>query len=151
MRPNVISSGKWHPIAYKENFNYPVNYGFSIVSDEVIFGFYANGWHDTVTSNANIPANTWTHVAIVYNDAANSTVIYVNGTAVASKYETGSLQVNNEPVRIGLNPLNAYFDGEIDELRIYERALTAAEIQADMVTPIVVEQPDSPPDPSAND
>jgi hypothetical protein len=42
------------------------------------------------------------------------------------------------PLRIGGNAVwTEFFNGRIDEVRIYNRALTASEIQADMATPIV--------------
>lgn len=141
VNPSIISSNKKHPIAYKDM--YPVNYGLTIVGSEVRFSFL-DGIHETTTSGANIQADEWTHIAVVYNDSANSVVIYIDGTAVASQYEYGSLPVNDLPVRVGTNPLGDYFDGKMDELRIYKRALSAAEVQEDMVTPIVPSDEDSP-------
>ena len=41
------------------------------------------------------------------------------------------------PLRIGGNAIwNEWFDGLIDELRIYNRALSTTEIQTDMNTPV---------------
>ena len=50
------------------------------------------------------------------------------------------------PLWIGGNrPYGEYFQGLIDEVRIYNRALTAAEIQADMNTPVAPATPDTTP------
>jgi len=83
--------------------------------------------------------NVWYHVAGVYDAAARTLDIYVNGV-----WDNGVLigpipasQVNSAVnVNIGRRTGGFYFSGVIDEVRIYNRALSAAEIQADMNTPI---------------
>jgi hypothetical protein len=63
--------------------------------------------------------------------------LYVNGVQVAQLARTGTLEVNGSPLRIGGTTYpNEFFAGLIDDLRIYDRALSAAEIQQDMVTPV---------------
>ena len=46
---------------------------------------------------------------------------------------------NSNPLQIGGNSIyrSRYFQGRIDEVRVYNRALSQTEIQADMNTPIV--------------
>ena len=57
--------------------------------------------------------------------------LYVNGTQVASRAQTGTIQTTTNPLWIGGNsPYGEYFKGLIDEVRVYNRALTQAEIQA---------------------
>jgi hypothetical protein len=78
-------------------------------------------------------------VAGVYNAPAQTLDIYVNGVL-----DNGTLvgtvpaaQVNSSVnVNIGRRTGGMYFNGIIDEVRVYNRALTAAEIQADMNSPI---------------
>jgi beta-lactam-binding protein with PASTA domain len=81
--------------------------------------------------------NTWTHLATTY-DGANQR-FYVNGVLVGTTARTGTIAVSNGAIRIGGNASSTgeFFNGMIDEVRIYNRALTAAEIATDMVTPIV--------------
>ena len=83
--------------------------------------------------------NTWYHVAGVYNASARTLDIYVNGV-LNNGVLVGtipSLQVSpNVNVNIGRRTGGLYFNGIIDEVRIYNRALTQAEIQADMNTPL---------------
>ena len=51
--------------------------------------------------------------------------------------QAGSIQTSNAVLRIGGNSVQAeWFQGLIDEVRVYNRALTAAEIQADMTKPV---------------
>ena len=72
--------------------------------------------------------------------------LYVNGTQVASRAATGAIQTTNSPLWIGGNsPYGEYFQGLIDEARVYNRALTQAEVQSDMNTSIVPTAPDTSP------
>lgn len=82
---------------------------------------------------------TWYFVAGVYDATAQALNIYVNGvlsngtiagTIPASQFNSA---VN---VNIGRRTGGFYFNGMIDEVRIYNRALTQTEIQTDMTTPI---------------
>jgi hypothetical protein len=84
--------------------------------------------------------NTWYHVAGVYDATARTLNIYVNGaldngvlsgTVPASQFNAAS-----ENVTIGRRTGGFYFAGTIDEVRLYNRALSQTEIQSDMNTPI---------------
>jgi hypothetical protein len=61
----------------------------------------------------------------------------IYGNQVATPAITGVVETNNNPLWIGGNePYGEYFDGLIDDVRVYNRALTQADIQTDMNTPI---------------
>jgi hypothetical protein len=64
--------------------------------------------------------------------------LYVNGALAASRAQTGAVETSNGVVRIGGNSVwgDEHFAGLIDEVRIYNRALTPTEIQHDMTTPV---------------
>jgi hypothetical protein len=88
-----------------------------------------------LTSPSAIPINTWTHVAGTYD--GTTLRLYVNGTQIASQAFAGSIITSTSPLRIGGNSVwGEYFTGRIDDVRIYNRALTAAQIQSDMNTPV---------------
>jgi concanavalin A-like lectin/glucanase superfamily protein len=56
---------------------------------------------------------------------------------VSSHAQTGAITVSTNPLQIGGDSIHGqYFPGKIDEIRIYNRALSAAEIQSDMNTPV---------------
>ncbi len=81
--------------------------------------------------------NTWTHVAFTYDGATMR--VFINGTQVASRAQTGTIQSSSSPLWIGANqPYGEFFNGLIDEARVYNRALTQAEIQSDMGTQLTV-------------
>jgi hypothetical protein len=89
----------------------------------------------SVVSPAVLPLNTWTHVATTYGGGAMR--IYVNGVLRATRSLTGTMPASTGSLRIGGNSVwGEYFAGAIDEVRVYNRALTEAEIQTDMTTPI---------------
>ncbi len=90
-----------------------------------------------LTAGSHLPSNTWTHLAATYNGARQR--LYVNGVQVGSRAQTGTLDVSANPLRIGGNTVWAkqYFQGLIDEVRIYNRALTQAEIAAVSEEPVV--------------
>jgi len=82
-----------------------------------------------------LPAGQWSHIAATYDKSTLR--LYVNGTQVASAALAGTLFNSPGALRIGGNSVwGEYFSGLIDEVRVYERALTAAEIAADKDRPV---------------
>jgi hypothetical protein len=90
----------------------------------------AAGSQRDARGTAALPVGVWTHLAATYD---RSTLrLYVNGTQVASTAVTGTLLNSTGVLRIGGNAVwGEYFGGLIDDVRVYERALSAAEIAAD--------------------
>ena len=85
-------------------------------------------------------ANQWTHLAATYDGTTQR--LYVNGTQVAQRPQTGPTQVSSSPLRLGGNSVwGEFFKGRIDEVRVYNRALSAAEINADLNTAIATSAP----------
>jgi hypothetical protein len=83
-----------------------------------------------------LAAGVWTHLAVTYDGAALR--VYRNGTQAATKAATGAIQTSTGALRIGGNLIwGEYLDGRIDEVRVYNRALSAAEITTDMTRPVV--------------
>jgi hypothetical protein len=88
-----------------------------------------------LNGTAAIALNTWTHVALTYDGATLR--MFVNGVQVSTHAQTGSVIVAPGALRIGGDSVwGEYFKGLIDEVRVYNRALSAAEIQTDKNTPI---------------
>jgi hypothetical protein len=89
-----------------------------------------------LSSTTATPVGSWTHIASTYD--GTTLRIYVNGVQAASKAVTGAIKVSNGTLRIGGDSswANEWFSGLIDEVRVYNRALSAGEIQADMAAPV---------------
>ena len=87
----------------------------------------------SVRDGGTIPANIWTHVAVTY-DGANRRH-FINGVQVAIFPEVGALPTNTADVRIGSDVAWEFSPaGQIDEVRIWNVARTAAEIQSTLTT-----------------
>src|SRR2546429_154512 len=78
---------------------------------------------------------TWTHLAAAFDGAMVR--LYVNGVQVASQAQTAPLVATTGTLQIGADGYTGEnVAGRIDEVRIYNRALSAAEIQTDMNTAV---------------
>ncbi len=102
---------------------------------------WSNGAQRLVTAST-VPTGVWTHVALT---RSGSTLrVYLNGTQDANTGSDGAaIAFSGDPLLIGVDAdsggtgtLNGYLDGRVDELRVYSRALTGAEISTDMNSPI---------------
>jgi hypothetical protein len=84
---------------------------------------------------AGLPLNSWSHLAATHD--GTTLRLYVNGVQVGTRAVSGALLTSTGALRIGGNSVwGEFFQGRIDEVRIYNRALSAAEIQTDMATAV---------------
>jgi glucose/arabinose dehydrogenase len=82
-----------------------------------------------------LPLDAWTHLAATYDGTTMR--LFVNGVQVGTKAQTGSMLTSTGALRMGGNAVwTEFFRGVMDDVRIYNRALSAAEIQTDMNTPV---------------
>ncbi|MDP2926225.1 MAG: LamG-like jellyroll fold domain-containing protein, partial [Nanoarchaeota archaeon] len=86
-------------------------------------GFYDGAWHQT--GNSVISDGNWHFIAGTYNGTA--LVWYVDGKLNTTLAYTANLPNNTKPVRIGAYT-TLYFNGTIDEVRIWNRTLSASEV-----------------------
>lgn len=88
------------------------------------------------TNAANLATGTWYHVACAYDSVKQTVTIYVNGQISASTVtgtipssigdDAGRFQIGAEDT--STTPAN-FYDGVIDEARVYNRAFSPAEVQ----------------------
>ena len=96
-------------------------------------------WLRLGTASRNVPGTVgqlasqqWYHVAGVYD--GSQMTLYLNGQAVATGNYTGNITGYNTVLRLGTNGgLTEPMDGKIDDVRIYNRALSAEDIAEAMV------------------
>jgi hypothetical protein len=100
----------------------------------------SSGISDMDSGGSSITPGAWTHVVMTH-DGVNDK-IYFNGLEVASKAVAGTLNSTTHPLGIGYNPIDGgnYFEGSLDEIRIYNIALNDAEVAA-LYAEQSVEQP----------
>jgi hypothetical protein len=95
-------------------------------------------WH-YVESTITLSTNTWYHLAGTYD--GTDAKVYINGVEEGKKYDPGSLRMtdsNNVFIGCGPNAGYGFSDGIIDEVRIWNTALTANQIQQSMASPLPV-------------
>ena len=141
----TVSLTAWRTVMAKEGAGNIVAYylhASSSPNNEPATGLTIGTEEEGLGAGVELPVNTWTHLAGTYDGAALR--FYVNGVEVAARAHTGSIVNTFDPLRIGGNSVwGEYFEGVIDEVRIYDRALSQAEIHNDMNTPI-----SAPPNPA---
>lgn len=105
------------------------NFAFYLGNSSELYLYIDTGTDYSVESSTNpIGTGVWTHVTGVYNGSA--LILYVNGTQVATSPASGTLISNTNPLYIGNSEESAVpFNGTIDDVRIYDPALSSAEIQ----------------------
>ncbi|WAC40294.1 LamG-like jellyroll fold domain-containing protein [Pedobacter sp. SL55] len=92
---------------------------YNNASGNLVFQGFGAG--NDVTTTATIAQNTWVQVAVVHN--SNMVKIYTNGILRHSFTPTNTLNTGNSTFKIGA------FNGAVDDLAIYSRALSFGEIE----------------------
>ena len=133
VNPSTVSSA-WRDVIYKGNDNYYLE-GTSTNGGAPAAGGTFGGANANAYATGPLPTNTWSHLALTYDGSALR--LYVNGVLASSIARTGDIQTSANPLQIGGDSLyGQYFQGMIDEVRVYDVALSAAQIQSDMNTAI---------------
>ena len=84
-----------------------------------------------LTTNWTPKIDTWYHIVATHDSTTNENVLYVNGNRENSSTYPVSYEANAKTyIGVFYTSPNLFFDGLIDEVRVYNRALSAAEIQA---------------------
>jgi hypothetical protein len=82
----------------------------------------------------------WSHLAATYD--GSKLRLFVNGLEVGSRDVGGAIDPTSGPLQIGGNEIwGEWFDGLVDDVRIYNRPLGAAELAVDMATPVASASP----------
>ena len=144
--PTMKMSG-WADVVIKEPaaggpvFPYPYGLFANVSSNQPATIVYNNNATRVLTNGATqLPAYTWTHLTATYDGQYQR--LYINGVAVAIKQQTSTIFTSTGELSIGGNSIwGEYFQGYIDEVRIYNRALTPAEIVKDLATAISKSNP----------
>jgi len=120
-------------------------------ADGVAYALYANsatdggpgvyvrptGWASDqhTAAAAMLTRGEWHHLAATYDGTVLR--LYVDGAQAAKKNLSTPLRSSPRPLYVGGNPLwGEYFDGTLDDVRVYNRALSEIEILTDMNTPV---------------
>lgn len=109
-------------------------YQIRLTDDEIILGFYSNtiGWQPVTTTSANLQVGQWAHIACTYD--MTQAKIYVDGVQKASSYKNFEIPQNDQAFEIGRTKDVGYeyFNGIIDEVRVWDIALDATQVAENM-------------------
>jgi PKD repeat protein len=130
VRPTVLGTA-WRSVLLKEQPGDFVYALYATTNASRPSGYVFIGGEKEARGTAALTVNTWTHLATTY-DGANLR-LYVNGTLVKTTAQTGNIATSSGALQLGGNTIwGEWYAGTLDDVRVYNKALTAAEIQADM-------------------
>ena len=91
----------------------------------MVGGFYNGSWNKGTSVSTTL--NTWQHIVFTYDKTSMKT--YSNGVLQGTVSETSNPDSGGDSVRIGRRwDLSQYFPGNISVCKLYNKALTAAEV-----------------------
>ena len=100
---------------------------------QVFSGVHLASGAEPILVGGAVPLNTWSHVAMTYDHTTGTFTIYVNGVSVGTVANPAQGIIGKDsPIAIGREQSGQtrFFTGQIDEVEIFDRALTVAEIQS---------------------
>lgn len=122
------------PALITENYNgaggYNILFAIYLHQNKIWGGFHNGSW-TAANVEYSFEVNKWYHAACTYDK--NIIKLYVNGVLIATKTSTLALPKGSEDWSIGRRwDYNEFINGNFDEVKIYNAALTQEEINLDM-------------------
>ncbi len=132
LNPNKITVEAWvKPASYKNQkivSKWDGTYDYILDLDSNIARFYVDTGANVALSTTNLSLNQWYHITGVYD--GDNVIIYVNGYEESRDSFTGYVATGTDKVVIGSgSTLYNFFNGTIDDVRIYNRALSVSEVR----------------------
>lgn len=122
-----------------EGVHWPTVYNLETWSDQLAYFGVNEDTGEWIVGS--YPLDEWFHLTGVFDNGTET--IYINGEDMGSMPDPSAVVPDSDlPVYIGcVDPNSYFFVGELDDIAIYDRALTQAEIQQDMgsISPATVE------------
>lgn len=138
--PTQIDNSAWRTVIFKAQ---PGDLVYALYAHSEQYGTVAEGPRGYIYTTgerstpptASLTPNVWAFLAMTYDGATLR--LFVNGVETSSAPVTGNLVTSDGQLTIGGNAIwSEWFAGRLDDVRIYNRALSAAEIAADMQSPV---------------
>lgn len=132
---NMSANKDWSGIVDKLSNSGTITSGYALreAGGNIIFSIYTTGNGGIDLSGPNVLDGKW-HLGVGTYDAATQKMsLYLDGQLAVSQSVSGNIVPGTYPLYIGRDGRLGYdrgFYGSIDDVRIYNQALSAAEIQA---------------------
>ena len=97
-------------------------------TDRAKFGVGVGGVNHPLSAGGVVSAGSWYHLVGTYDGSVQR--LYVNGSLVASQAQTGNVDTVGGDFRIGTTRATEFFNGTIDDVAVYNKALTPAQVEA---------------------
>jgi hypothetical protein len=147
VKPSATTN--WRTVIFKRAGSGPAYSLYSNNPNDVPQVQLGNEPTSGTAGGSNLDPGVWTHLAASYDGQVVR--LFVNGSQVSSQAFFSDLSDAEGPLTFGANALwGEHFRGLMDEIRIYNRALTSEEIADDMGLPVVPGTPQPPADDSAD-
>lgn len=133
----LSSNGRVNGNSTGLSFEFPDNNKLSVV-----FGVNGSGWNTISDEGDPWNIGEWNHIALVVSNTNGTIEYYQNGNLIANGTYGGYIP-NSWGLGFGYSPsYNSPVQGELDDIRIWQRALTANEITAHMHYPLIGDETD---------
>ncbi|MEN6428227.1 MAG: LamG-like jellyroll fold domain-containing protein [Phycisphaerales bacterium] len=114
-------------------WHFAVAYGTGATNQAMFIGlngtaFYGGGYGNDVSISNFWEVDVWHHIALTYD--GTTARLYADGIEVASAAKAWNLVRNQARIGQQVNELNEFWNGSVDDVRIYNKALSAEEVAA---------------------
>ncbi|MFH1230652.1 MAG: LamG domain-containing protein [Planctomycetota bacterium] len=123
-------NGSWQGILSKSDFSPNGGYHFGIQNNQNVLMYLYVGGTWVGQEVGPVPDNEWAHIVGTYDGAMIK--IYINGTLMGSWAQTGNFNYTTDNVNLTIGKRTdavGKYNGSVDEVRIYNRALSAEEVR----------------------
>jgi hypothetical protein len=127
LNPSELNSSQYYALLNHDGWNNGYVY-FQFLGNQLMFAL--NPKNDKL-ADFTFAINTWYHIAAVLSNNSQRVSFYVNGSLVNHEYYSGNLTPTVKSTTLKLGTWNAdsrFYKGKIGLIRIYQRALSSAEI-----------------------
>lgn len=118
-----------HSIVDNEIGGVTSDFGTSLMGSKLAFGI--GGPDTTILSTSDINNGTWNHVAVTWKQSTGQMQLYINGVLESTGTSSTAARTAANFIKIGTsNNFGSYFNGDVDELRIWNVVLSEEDIVA---------------------
>ena len=144
VRPTVLAPSQ--TVIAKERAGGGFPYGLEL-DNGVPSAYIVASSNAVARATSALPLSTWSFLAATYD--GSTLRVYVNGAQVASTSVSGAIATSTGPLSIGADTAwGEYLSGDVDNVRVYNRALSVSELQGDQSAAIAA-PPGTAPSPAA--